>query len=136
MIKDIGKAGEHAACRFLKKNGYKILERNYQRSAGKMIGEIDIIARKGEQVSFVEVKTRNIKSLGTKQDRPASAVTPEKQRKIIKAAARYVGYGHKNLRKRFDIIEVYVDSSGEKNKVTEIRHLENSFNIDTAYFRK
>ena len=50
----VGAAGEKAACNYLKKNKYKILDKNYR----KPFGEIDLIARRGETVSFIEVKTR------------------------------------------------------------------------------
>ena len=125
----IGNLGEKRAARFLVWHGYRILERNYVADGA----EIDLIAKKGDVLAFVEVKTRSLSSLGVKQARPASSVTPEKQKKIIKAASCYVGYKHTNLRKRFDIIEVYVDSSNEKTRVIKIKHLENTFNINTAY---
>ena len=128
----IGNRGERQAARFLRTHGYRILERNYVAEGH----EIDIIAKKRDVLSFIEVKTRSLTSIGIKEARPASSVTPEKQRKIIKAASRYIKPKHNGLKKRFDIIEVYVDSSGKKTKVTEIRHLENTFNINTAYGRK
>jgi putative endonuclease len=95
--------------------------------------EIDLIVKKRNLIAFVEVKTRSISSLGKKEARPASSVNAEKQKKIIKAAGRYVGHRHKGVRKRFDIVEVYVDSSKRKTRVIEIKHLENTFNINTAY---
>ena len=126
-----GNFGEKAAAKMLKRHGYRILERNYVAENA----EIDIIAKKKDTLAFVEVKTRNIKSVGRVEARPASSVTPEKQRKIIKAATRYIGYNTSDLRKRFDFIEVYVDSSSGKSKVKEIRHLENTFDINSAYRR-
>ena len=125
----IGNLGEKCAAKFLFWRGYRILERNYVADGA----EIDLIAKKGGVLAFVEVKTRSLSTLGKKEARPASSVTAEKQKKIIKAAGRYVGYRHKDLRKRFDIIEVYVDSSNGKTRVIEIKHLENTFNINTAY---
>ena len=98
--------------------------------------EIDIIAKNKDTLAFIEVKTRSLSSIGKKEERPATSVTPEKQRKIIKAASRYVEKKHKNLKKRFDVIEVYVDSSKRRIKVTDIKHLENTFNIDTAYRKR
>ena len=127
----IGNLGEKAAAKFLKKHHYRILERNYVAENG----EIDIIAKTKDTIVFVEVKTRNIKSLGSKEARPASSVTPEKQRKIIKTASRFLGHKYTDLKKRFDVIEVYLDSSDGKTKIKEIRHLENTFDLNTAYKR-
>lgn len=121
--------GEDAAANHLKKNGYKVVKRNYVANDA----EIDVIATRDDILAFVEVKTRNIKWLGSKFDRPAAAVTPEKQRKIIKAASRFIGYKYKNFKKRFDVIEVYTDSVDGKNIIKEIRHLENTFDVNSAY---
>ena len=128
----IGNLGERRAARFLFWRGYRILARNYVADDS----EVDIVAKKKDTLAFIEVKTRSLSSLGKKEARPASSVTPEKQRKIIKAASRYIEKKHKNLKKRFDVIEVYVDSSKRRIKVTKIKHLENTFNIDTAYRKR
>ena len=125
----IGNLGERAAAKFLKKNGYKIIEKNYVMQDA----EIDIIARKKDILAFVEVKTRSMKWLGLKEARPASSVTPEKQRKILKVASRFIGYKYTDMKKRFDVIEVYIDSEDGKDIIKEIRHLENTFDINTAY---
>ena len=97
MIFNSGKAGEHAASKYLKKNGYKILERNFR----KTYGEIDIIAQKGENIAFVEVKTRKSSSYGT----PAEFVTVSKQKKIIKTAYTYIQEHQLDAEFTFDIIE-------------------------------
>ena len=127
----IGNLGERAAVKFLKKHHYRILETNYVAENR----EIDIIAKKKDTLVFLEVKTRNVKHLGYKEARPASSVTPEKQRKIIKTASRYIGYKYTDLKKRFDVIEVYLESFDGKTKIKEIRHLENAFDLNTAYKR-
>ena len=129
--RSIGNLGEDAAANHLKKNGYKVVKRNYVANDA----EIDVIATRDDILAFVEVKTRNIKWLGSKFDRPAAAVTPEKQRKIIKAASRFIGYKYKNFKKRFDVIEVYTDSVDGKDIIKEIRHLENTFDVNTAYHK-
>ena len=78
--KRTGNAGETAAAKFLKKQGYKILKRNYE-----ALGyEIDIIAANKEFTVYCEVKTRTLGHENPKEPRPASAVTPEKQRKILR----------------------------------------------------
>ena len=126
-----GNLGEDAATRHLRRHGYRILERNFVAENC----EIDIIAKRRDTIAFVEVKTRDIKWLGFKEARPASSVTPEKQKKIIKSATRFIGYKYKNLKKRFDVIEVYLEASNGKTKIKEVRHLENTFDLNTAYKR-
>ena len=74
---DIGKAGEKAAYKYLKRQGYKIMTCNYKRAIGKMIGEIDIVARQGDVISFVEVKTRCNEDFGM----PCEFVTKSKQQR-------------------------------------------------------
>ncbi len=127
----IGNLGERAAVKQLKKSGYKILEKNYT----ALGNEIDIIARKDSITAFIEVKTRNIKSLGYKEARPASSVTPEKQRKIIKTAAYYSSHNPSGTRLRFDVIEVYTEGEGKAVRVKEIKHLEGTFDKDSAFDR-
>ena len=71
-----GNFGEDAAVKFLKKNGYKILRRNFVADKN----EIDVIARYKDTVAFIEVKSRHVGTLGAFESRPAAAVTREKQR--------------------------------------------------------
>lgn len=121
-----GNVGEDAAARYLRKHGYKILERNYD----ALGGEIDIIARNRKYYVFVEVKTRTVGHESPKEPRPASAVTPEKQKKIITVAKWFLGSVPKGRKIRFDVIEVYLN---EEKKVQKIMHLENAFNYNTAH---
>lgn len=110
----IGSAGESAAAVYLKKKGYKILGQNYS----CRYGEIDIIARRGSYVVFVEVKTR-------KNERYAQArefVTRPKQERIISAAMLWLQQNETELQPRFDVIEVV----GE-GKDRQIRHIEDAF---------
>ena len=120
-----GNIGEKAAARYLKKNKYKILSRNYV-AKNK---EIDIIAENKDTVVFVEVKTRTENVSVKGEPRPASAVTPDKQRDIITAAKYYIAAQKINKRIRFDVIEVFLD---ENKKAVRIRHLENTFNLNSA----
>ena len=124
-----GNVGEKAAVKHLKKNGYKIMKRNYV--AGD--GEIDIIAENKDTVAFIEVKTRTLGKENLNEPRPASAVTPKKQRKIISAAKFYTGGYKKNKRARLDVIEVYLNGDTSVNKIV---HIENAFNYNTAYEEK
>lgn len=77
-----GNYGEEIACQYLKKNGYKILERNYRIRGG----EIDIVAKDGETLVFIEVKTRYSYEYGP----PAESMTPWKIKYLLKTARFYV----------------------------------------------
>ena len=128
----LGNLGEQAAAEYLKKNGYTVLERNYV-SLGN---EIDIIAKSKDTLAFIEVKTRSASEGSRLYARPAAAVTPEKQRKIIKTARYYAASHPMGLKLRLDVIEVYV-TGGEQKSVERIHHIENAFNQNTAnkYYR-
>ena len=121
-----GNIGEDAAAIFLHKHGYRILERNY----AELGAEIDIIAKNREYYVFVEVKTRTLELQSPKEPRPASSVTPEKQRKKITVAKWYLGTVPKGRKIRFDVIEVYLN---EEKEVQKIMHLENAFNYNTSH---
>ncbi len=95
---ETGNMGEDLAAKFLLKEAYKILERNWH--FGK--NEIDIIARDGEFLVFVEVKTRRSASFGE----PEAFVTRAKQRATIKAANGYIMIKNLDLEARFDIVSV------------------------------
>jgi putative endonuclease len=110
----LGRKGEELAVEFLKKEGYTILEKNW--NAGKL--EIDIIARKMDMIIFVEVKTRSVNYLAT----PESAVDSRKQRSIISAADRYLKKNRIDMESRFDIITLVK----EKNNFI-IDHITNAF---------
>ena len=119
--------GESAAAGFLKKHGYKIIEKNYTADDG----EIDIIARNREYTVFAEVKTRTYPPGGTSwESRPAASVNYEKQSKIIRVAKCYLAYNKNKGRVRFDIIEVYADNDGKINK---INHIENAFRQERRF---
>lgn len=109
--KFLGHKGEVKAVEFLKEKGYKILEQNFKTH----IGEIDIIAKTGEVIVFVEVKTRSDDSFGS----PAEAVNTEKQRKYTLLANEYLIRNNLNDNQcRFDVIEI------ENGK---INHIEDAF---------
>ncbi len=100
-----GRIGENTAADVLRAKGYRILKQNYR----CRYGEIDIIAEKYGDVSFVEVKTRQSFDFG----RPCEAVTEEKKRHLKKAAACYLeemkGKGYVPRRYGFNIIEIVVN---------------------------
>ena len=125
---DIGRLGEDQAARYLKKNKFKIIERNLHVSHN----EIDIIAisKKQRIIAFVEVKARTVdKDLYSPFGPPASAVTKEKQRRTIEAARGYLRSNEKyfDFQPRFDVLEIYLDR--EDMRVLKINHIENAFGV-------
>ena len=126
----LGNLGERAAARFLRKNGYKILARNFV-AEGK---EIDIIAADRENLVFCEVKARTANSISSRiEPRPASAVTPKKQMGIITAARAYLRTrGNLERHIRFDCIEVYLSKGKFTHRVEKVVHMPAAFNLDSA----
>ena len=124
----IADIGEDLACKHLKKNGYRIIERNY----APFDCEIDIIAESKTDLAFVEVKTRTVGKESEIEARPASAVTPQKQRKIIKAARYYIGSAPQNKHVSLDVIEVYLT---KEKKAEKICHFQNAFNVNSSHRR-
>lgn len=107
--KIIGSFGEEIAAEYLKGVGYKILKRNYSVKGA----EIDIIARDGKTVVFVEVKARENLNFGY----PAEAVTKSKRHKIVMAAECYIVQNRIADREfRFDVVEVL---GGEVNHIKD-----------------
>ena len=97
-----GKIGEDLAVQYLEGLGYTIVERNYR----LRIGEIDIIARDGEYLVFVEVKTRRNSRFGS----PFDAVDFRKQQQISKVARMYLTQqGGEDVAVRFDVVAVHLD---------------------------
>src|SRR5213595_743706 len=78
----LGKTGEDLACRELERRGYAIVARRYRQRGG----ELDIVARDGPTLVFVEVKTRQGRSFGE----AAEAVTALKRRRIVQLAMEYM----------------------------------------------
>ena len=96
---EVGRKGEDAAAGLLRDQGYKILARNYRCRHG----EIDIVAFEDGEYVFVEVKTRVTDEKGSGAD----AVTPAKQRKIVRVAQQYlVERGLEDRPCRFDVVAV------------------------------
>lgn len=125
----LGNFGEREAARLLKRKGYKIIKRNFTADGS----EIDIIAECAEAVVFVEVKSRSTDKINPKESRPAAAITPEKQRKIINAAKIYCAFNPKDKKKRFDVIEVLVEGEGKARRVKDIKHIMGAFDKSSAY---
>ncbi len=114
----LGRKGEDRACRFLAGKGYRILDRNY-RTAG---GEIDIIARDGAVLVFVEVKTRGSRRYG----HPFEAITFHKQRRLTRVALEYISRNSLHEQQaRFDVVGII---SGQEEKIELIR---NAFDVNS-----
>ncbi len=104
--KALGFRGEALAVKYLKKRGFKVIERNYHCP----VGEIDLIAREGNTLVFVEIKARSSSAFGLPQD----AVDRFKQKKIIQAARDYLAKHHLNeeIPARFDVVAIHLTPSG------------------------
>ncbi|MCL4366348.1 YraN family protein [Patescibacteria group bacterium] len=103
-----GSLGEDLACEYLKKQGYKILERNFRIRGG----EIDIVAKDQGTLVFVEVKTRFTHDFGL----PVEAMTPWKIKALLKTAKFYVQkikWGDKEYRLDFVSVD-FADSKDPK----------------------
>ncbi|MDE5722336.1 MAG: YraN family protein [Clostridia bacterium] len=110
LKKELGRGGEKQACKYLKKQGYKIVETNYKHP----FGEADIIASKDGVLAFIEVKTRLSDIFGI----PSEAVDYHKRRRYIQAAKYYFLNREPDCTVRFDIIEIFRG---------QINHIENAF---------
>ncbi len=101
----LGWRGEELACRELRRRGYEILARRYR----TRLGEIDVIARDGSTLVFVEVKARRTAAYGS----PADAVTIWKRRRIAAMAAVYLArHGRPDTSCRFDVVVVEIGACG------------------------
>jgi len=115
--------GERQAELFLKTCGYRILSRRFRVTARD---ELDLIARQGEILVFVEVKTRKSETFGS----PLAAVDRQKRHVLSRAGVRYLQRLKRPVTFRFDVVEVI----GEEHAGTPlIRHIENAFRLDPCY---
>ena len=93
-----GTAAEDLACRHLETHGLRLVGRNFRCRSG----ELDLIMRDGEQLVFVEVRSRRHSRYGT----PAESVTRVKQQRLIRAAAFYLQRQRLDLPCRFDVVAI------------------------------
>jgi putative endonuclease len=112
---ELGKLGENIAAEHLRKHGYCILAQNFR---SKSKAELDIVATKGDQIIFVEVKTRESNFMNN----PALMVPLKKQRQIMKAANGFIKGEGISLQWRFDIISIV-----HNHLTTTINHIEDAF---------
>ena len=116
--KELGRRGEEVAFRFLKKKGYRIIEKNY---VCKM-GEMDIIAREKDTFAFIEVNTRTSTEFGP----PQLAVTEFKQRQLSKVALNFLKEKNiEDMKARFDVVAILLAPEGE-----EIELIRDAFDLN------
>ncbi|OGO00272.1 MAG: YraN family protein [Chloroflexi bacterium RBG_13_52_14] len=116
--KEVGALGEKLAVDFLKKRGYKIIQRNFRCREG----EIDIITKQGECLVFVEVRTKKSSGFGI----PEESITPVKSRKLVDLANIYLQNCSSLPQSwRIDVIAVELKPD---NKLSRLEHIENAVN--------
>lgn len=114
--KKLGNRGERIAASFLRKQGCQIIEKNYH----SLLGEIDIVAKEGESIVFVEVKTRRSTDFGL----PEEALSYDKRRRLSKLALNYLAHRRiEDTNCRFDVVSILMDN----NKVKHIELIKNAF---------
>lgn len=120
--KIIGNFGEERAIEYLRKQKYKIIDKNYRCN----FGEVDIIAMDNDCLCFIEVKTRT----SCKYGMPVNAVNLVKRKHIIKCAQTYILFKKLgNYKARFDIVEVFVKNDDNKFVVEKINIIKNAFMV-------
>ncbi len=113
--RELGSLGERWAAEYLAGHGYRILETNYRCRKG----EVDIVARDGDCLVFVEVRTRSGPGFGT----PEESVTAAKQHRLVSVALSYL-QSHRGLPPdwRIDVVAVEADRAGQVVRTTLIRN--------------
>jgi putative endonuclease len=107
---NLGRLGEQLALEKIKRLGYKCIEKNYRCS----LGEIDLIAKDGDCLVFIEIKTRKGRTLGYAKE----AITPRKIRQISKVALAYMKSNNCcDVRSRFDVIAISITGNREEMEV-------------------
>src|SRR5437764_12887708 len=118
-----GLRGEKLACRYLKRNGYKILFRNFRGRSG---GEIDVVCRDNDTLVFVEVKTRAREDFG----RPVEAVDREKRKRISRGALAWLRMlDNPDILFRFDVVEVIITDDAKPR----LELIKNAFPLSKPY---
>jgi putative endonuclease len=111
----LGRRGEEIAAAYLGGQGYRVLARNWRCPAG----ELDIVAREGETLAFVEVRTRRGDRYGT----PEESITPAKQTKLVELAQTYLQeHNLADEKWRIDVVAVEMDRRGRVMRLNLIRN--------------
>lgn len=103
--KKLGAWGESVAAHHLEAKGYQIVARNWRCS----LGEIDLVAKKGSDYAFVEVKTRRGTALGT----PEAGLTAAKSKKLLQLGAQYVADNDLDVDWQIDLVAIELDAGGK-----------------------
>lgn len=114
----LGQWGEEQVAEKLRRGGWAIVTRNFR----CRMGELDIVAKNGQYLAFVEVKLRKNDRFGS----ACEAVTPAKQRRLRAAAQFYLMSHPTQLQPRFDVAEVYAPQ-GIRTEAPDIYYIENAF---------
>jgi putative endonuclease len=113
--RSLGQRGEDIATAYLRQQGYTILARNWRCAAG----ELDIVARQGETLAFVEVRTRRGNRFGS----PEESVTPDKQAKLVELAQSYLQESCLTDQNwRIDVVAIEMDRRGRVKRLNLIRN--------------
>lgn len=115
----LGQFGEDLAADYLRQQGYRILERNFRNK----LGEIDIIAKEGDTICFVEVRTKT----SLEQGHPLESISERKKKQMIRMASSYLK--DKKLfdsEVRFDVVAVLPENKGEDR----IELIKNAFEVE------
>ena len=123
----LGRAGERAAASMLRYRGFEILLRNCRMPRG----EIDIVARDGFTLVFVEVKTLYARNMDARRAfQPRSNLSVRQKRRIIRGGLSYLrSLGRPNVRYRFDLVEILYTAWGPGS----IRHHIGAFGYETVF---
>lgn len=119
----IGELGEDIACKFLEKNGFSLLERNYT----KKWGEIDIISKKNNVIYFIEVKSKSVPDLDIvshETGRPEDNMHPWKLKRLSRTIQTYlINKRIGNTPWQFDLLVVLLDLDRRKARVRRIENI-------------
>lgn len=120
---EIGSLGEDFATEYLENNGFEVVDRNYLRKWG----EIDIIARKGLVLYFVEVKTRAINLLAKSREwyRPEENVSDLKLQRIKRAIQSFLFESRISIESNWEFSVITIILNGKSRELHQIEHLEN-----------
>lgn len=120
--RDTGRLGEEVALRYLSRQGYQIVERNYR----CRLGEIDLVAREGKELVFIEVKTRSSTRFGL----PQEAVNRDKQWRLSRLAQYYlVDRKLVGVSCRFDVVAVLLAGT----KVLQVEVIKDAFPLQGGW---
>lgn len=114
--KNLGDSAERVAAMYLEQHGCTILARNVRTRAG----EIDLIARDGEEIAFVEVKARR----GTTYGAPEEAITPRKQIQLVNLAEAFMAQQTEFVDRpwRIDVVAIQLDRAGKVVRLNHVKH--------------